>query len=85
MVKKVNRYFLKLLDKHFPRHHKLHKILNKNTVKSATAVQKTNSIINCHNKKFLHQNRPCPNERKCKCIRKELYPLNGNCQAENIV
>ena len=22
---------------------------------------------------------------KCNCIKKELYPLNGNCQAKNIV
>ena len=43
------------------------------------------SIINCHNKKVLNQNQPCPNERKCNCIRKELCPLNRNCQAENIV
>ena len=33
LVTKVGHYFLKLLDKHFPRHHKLHKIYNKNTVK----------------------------------------------------
>ena len=41
--------------------------------------------MNCHNKKVLHQNRPRPNERKCNCIKKELGPLNGNCQAQNIV
>ena len=34
---------------------------------------------------MLHQNRPCPNEQKCNCIKKELCPLTGNCQAENIV
>ena len=39
------------------------------------------SIINSYNKKDLPQNRPCQNERKCNCIRKELCPLNGNCQA----
>ena len=86
MVTKVGHYFLKLLDKHFPRHHKLHKIFNRNTVKvSYSCTKNIKSIINCHNKKVLHQNRPCPNERKCNCIRKELCPLNGNCQAENIV
>ena len=85
MVTKVGHYFLKLLDKHFPWQHKLHKILNENTVKSPTAVQKTKSIINSHNKKVLHQNRPCPIKRKCNCIKKKLCPPNGLCQIENIV
>ena len=72
--------------KHFSRHHKLHKIFNKNTLKvSWNCTKSIKSIINCHNKKVLHQNRPCPNEQKCNCIRKGLRPLNGNCQAENIV
>ena len=85
MVTKVGHYFLKLW-KYFLRHHKLHKIFNRNTVKvSCSCTKNIKSIINCHNKKVLHQNRPCPNERKCNCIRKELCPLNGNCQAENIV
>ena len=42
VVTRVGYYFLKLLDKYFPRQHKLHKIFNKNSVKSATAAQKTN-------------------------------------------
>ena len=86
VLTKVGHYFLKLLDKHFPRHHKLYKIFNRNRVKvSYSCIKSIKSIINCHNKKVLHQNRPCPNERKCNCIRKEPCPLNGNCQAENIV
>ena len=78
--------FLKLLDKHFPRHHKLHKIFNRNTVKKSYSCTKNmKSVMNDHNKKVLNQNRPCPNERKCNCIRKELCPQNGNCQVEKIV
>ena len=80
VVTKVGHYFLKVLD------HKLHKIFNRNTVKvSCSCTKDIKSIIRCHNKKVLHQNRPCPNERKSKCKRKELCPLNGNCQVENIV
>ena len=78
--------FLKLLDKHFPWHYKLHKIFNRNTVRVKCACRKNiKSIINCHNKSVLHQNRPCSNERKCNYIRKEPCPLKGNCQGENIV
>ena len=72
--------------KYFSRHHKLHKIFNKNTVKvSYSCTKNITSIINCRNKKNLHQNQPCPNEGKCNCIRKEVCPLNRNCQADNIV
>ena len=86
MATKVGHYFLKLSDKHFPRQHKLHKIFNKNTVKvSYSCTKNIKSVINSHNKKVLHQNRPGPNEQKCNCIKKELFPLNGNCQTENIV
>ena len=47
---KVGHYFLKLLDKHFPRHHKLHKIFNRNTVKvSYSCTKNIKSIINYHN------------------------------------
>ena len=86
MITKVGHYFLKLLEKYFSRHHKLHKIFNRNTVKvSYSCTKNIKSIINCHNEKVLHQNQPHPNERKCNGIRKELCPQNGNCQARNIV
>ena len=79
MVTKVGHFILKLLDKHFPRQHKLYKIFNKDTVKvSYSRTKNIKSIISSHNKNVLHQNRPCPNEQKCNCI-------NENYQAENIV
>ena len=86
MVRKVSQHFLKLLAKHFPRQLKLQEIFYKNTVKVRYSCTKNiKSIINTHNKNVLHQNQLFPNERKCNCIRKDLCPLNGNCQAENIV
>ena len=86
MVTKLGHYFLKLLDKHFSRQHKLHKTFDKNTVKvSYSCTKNIKSIVNSHNKNVLNQNRPCPNEQKCNCIKKELCPLNRNCKNENIV
>ena len=86
MVTKVGHYISKLLDKHFPRQQKLHKIFNKNTLKvSYSCTKSIKPIINSHNKKVSHQNRPCPDEKQCNCIKKELCPLKGKCQAENIV
>ena len=86
MVTKVCHYFLKLLDKHFFNISFFQKIFNKNTLKvSYNCTKNIKSIINSHNKRVLHQNRPCPNEQKCNCIEKDLCTLNGNCQARNIV
>ena len=86
VVTKIGHYFLKLLDKHFARQHKLHKTFNKNTVKVTYSCAKNiKSIFSIHNKKVLHQNRLCPNEQNSNCIKEELCPLNGNCQTENIV
>ena len=83
MVTEVGRYFLKLLNRHFPQQNKLRKIINKNTVKvSCSFTKNIKSRIKSHNKKVLHQNRPCS---KCNSIKKDLCLLNGNCQAENIV
>ena len=51
---KIGKYFLNLLDKHFPQNHLLHKIFNRNSVKvsySFTISMKT--IITNHNKNIL--------------------------------
>ena len=46
----IGRNFLNLIDKHFPSHHKLHKIFNRNTVKvSYSCMRNVKSIITKHN------------------------------------
>ena len=63
MARKVDHYFLELIDEQFPRQHKLHKIFNKNTIKVRYGCTKNiKSIISSHDK-VLHQNWPCPNEQ----------------------
>ena len=86
VITKFGHYFLKLLDKNFPRQDKLHNIFNKKTVNvSCSCTKNIKSIINSHNKRVLCQSQPCSNQGKCNCIKKELCSLNGNCQAENVV
>ena len=52
---KVGKYFLSLIDKHFPQHHKLHKLFNRNNVKiSYSCLPNIKSIINRHNRKILY-------------------------------
>ena len=50
VVTKVGHFILKLLDKHFPRQHKLHKIFNKNSKSQLQLYKIHKSIINSHNK-----------------------------------
>ena len=54
VITKVGRYFLSSIDKHFPPHHKLHKLFNWNDVKiSYSCLPNIKSIINTHNKNSI--------------------------------
>ena len=67
---KVGNQFLKLINKHFPRHHKFYKLFNKNNVKvSYNCMPNMKNIINMHNKKIINP-RKANIVRTCKCIRK---------------
>ena len=68
--------FLKLVKQHFPKHHKLNKIFNKNTLKlSYCCMKNMPSIIKHHNVKILSAE---SNEnRSCNCRNKECCPLEG--------
>ena len=80
--------FLALIDNHFPGNHKLHKILNRNTVKvSYSCMPNLETYVSSHNKKLLHKHATPPNAivESCNCRNKAQCPLNGNCQATAIV
>ena len=50
----IGREFLRLLAKHFPPHHRLHKVCNKNNIKvSYSCMPNMAAIISRHNKKLL--------------------------------
>ena len=52
--KNIGKYFLPLIQKHFPNNHKYHKIFNKNNVKvSYSSMTNIKSVINMHNKKVI--------------------------------
>ena len=79
--------FLKLLDRCFPKGHKLHKILNRNTVKlNYSCSQNLQLVINGHNAKInkkLH-NENDPPLPECKCGENPCI-LQEGCHSENIV
>ena len=83
----LGKEFLKLIDKHFPRHHKLNKILNRNTVKiSYSCLPNIGSLISSHNKKILRKiERTNERERNCNCMESENCPLNGECLTKALI
>ena len=83
----VGKIFLSLVKKHFPPHHKLHKLFNKNNIKvSYSCMDSIEKIINNHNSAILRPNTP-PNisAKKCNCRKPKKCPLNEECLTSCIV
>ena len=52
----VGKTFMKLIVKHFPKHHRYYKIFNKNTIKlNYSCMQNMGNVITKHNNKLLFQ------------------------------
>ncbi|GFR80073.1 hypothetical protein ElyMa_002305100 [Elysia marginata] len=84
----VEKTFLSMIDRHFPKTNKLHKIFNRNTVKvSYSCMPNVNLTIQNHNKKLLqqHRNEKAPTETTSNCRQKENCPLKGHCLTKCIV
>ena len=72
---KVGKFFLSLIDKHFPPHYKLHKLFSRNNVKiNYSCLPDIKSIINAHNRKILYLS-PNIDSRTCNCINITQCPL----------
>ena len=83
---KIAKTFLSLIDKHFPKDHKFHKIFNRNTVKvSYSCTKNVKTIINNHNRKILKDNENNNNTKLCNCMKKHECPLDGNCLVTNTI
>ena len=81
----MGKIFLNLIKKHFPPHHKFHKLFNKNTVKiSYSCTRNIKSIINSHNAKILFPKKSTE-QRTCNCLNKVNCPLEQKCLTTNIV
>ena len=80
----VAKIFLNLIEKHFLRSSKLHKIFNKNTVKvSYSCTQNMSQIIKGHNKKIVQKE--TQETLECNCRVKTDCPLNGDCRKESVI
>ena len=66
----IRKIFLNLIKKHFPPHHKFHKLFNKNTVKiNNSCTRNIKTIINSHNAKILFSKKSTE-QRTCNCLNK---------------
>ena len=82
----IAKSFLCLIDKHFAKSHKLHKVFNRNNLKvSYSCTTNMANIIKSHNQKILNENNEASSERKCNCRNKNLCPLHGACLTKNII
>ena len=81
----IGKIFLQLVNRHFPRHHKFHKIFNSNTLKiSYSCMTNIGNIIKQHNSNIM-RNTPEQQAQPCNCRQRDNCPLNGNCLASCIV
>ena len=85
----VARQFLKLISKHFPKHHKYSKLFNRNNAKcSYSCMPSMGAIINSHNVKVLRE--PETASRTCNCRPETkggpiICPLDGKCLTKCII
>ena len=84
---KVAQKFLSLLDKHFGRNHRYHRIFNRNKVKvSYSCMDNMAQIINKHNRKVVKPE--TLTERPpvtCNCDPNVVCPLGNLCLLPNVV
>ena len=78
--------FLRLIDKHFPKSSKLHKIFNRNSTKvTYSCMPNVKSNISSHNHRVLKKAKACTNVKLCNCRDKNECLLGGKCLTPSVV
>ena len=84
VINNIAQTFLRLIDKHFPRANKMHKIFNRNNVKvSYGCTNNMSQIIKGHNNKILAEKKE--EVARCSCRNKSQCPLNGSCEIKSVM
>ena len=83
----IGKKFFTLLSACFPANNKLHKIINKNTIKlSYSCMGNIKQSIANHNKAILSKEKIKEEQIKlCNCRNRTLCPLQGNCLQKGVV
>ena len=80
----IAKIFLRLINRHFPKSHRLHKIFNRNTVKvSYSCMQNMSKIYKGHNSKITSV--PCNQLALFNCQEKGEFSMDGKCQTLDAV
>ena len=84
--------FLQLIDKHFPRNNRLHKLFNRHTVRvSYSCSENMKTYIKRHNNKILKRNDSQDNPpntnstHPCNCRNPMKCPVKGNCLQSSVL
>ena len=81
----VAKTSLKLIDKHFPKSHILHKVFNRNNVKASySCTSNLRNLIKQPNANILNETRNAQ-FRRLQLQKRNSCPLDGACQASRIV
>ena len=91
MSTNIVKIFLKLVDKHFPRIHRLHKTFNRNihktfnrnTIKVSYSYMINVQQLRQKHKNFI-ENKKNETTHSCNCRDKNGCPLNRNCRTKNV-
>ena len=84
----IERRFLQLINKHFPKGSKLHKIFNRSTVKiSYCCMPNVGAIIKQHNSRVCRTDDDTQDRdtRGCNCRKRNECPLNNQCLTTGFV
>ena len=81
----IGRIFLRLIDKHFPRHHKYRKLFNRNNINiSYSCMPNMTGVIRNHNTSLLKG--PTPTDiKECSCRQKTECLLDKKCLSGYLV
>ena len=81
----IGKTFLKLIDKHFPKTNRYHKIFNRNNVKvSYSCLPIFTNMIKAHNNRILSEEKT-QDQTKCNCRQKDACPLDRNCLDKELI
>ena len=83
----IGKEFFRLLDKHFPNHHRYYKLFNRNTVKlSYSCMPNMEAVLRNNNTRVINESKPASaNMEMCSCRDANTCPLNGQCLKSCIV
>ena len=81
----IGKTFLNLIDQHFPKTIKFHKIFNRNNVKVCySCLPNFGNMIKSHNNRILSEEKT-QDQPKCNCRQKDTCPLEEQCLDKELI